>query len=84
MSRGFLMNPVLDNLSKIDIQFVKWPFALNIENVMQRPVSWTILHFFPADLQIRGAASVCCGDFAHLSARFGRGNLMRTKAVGLP
>jgi hypothetical protein len=84
MSRGFLLNPVLDKLRKIDIQFVKWPIALDIENVMQRPANWTILHFLPADLQIRPAASARCGDFAHLSARFGQGNLMRTNAVGLP
>jgi hypothetical protein len=77
------MNPVLNKLSKTDIQFLKWPSALNIENVMQRPVNWTILHFLAADLQLRRAASACCGDFARLSAKSWQGNLMRTASVRL-
>jgi hypothetical protein len=78
------MNPMLDKLGKTNIQFLKWPIALNTEDVMQRPACWTILHFWPADLQLRRAAWACGGDFARLSARFREGHLMRTGSVRLP
>jgi hypothetical protein len=49
------MNPALNKLIKNNIRFLIGRIALNIWNVMQRPGSWTILHFLPSDLQLRDA-----------------------------